>query len=175
LSIASRVIRHFDLADTPKVRPPSAAADRRSGPYPGLSEPAPGTGGLDRRWSGTARLNGPAAGEIVGSAGDASPAAPATPLAPPPGRPVPLIYTLLHYVALVLGVVSKCFIESLSRGGRMSWVTLVSSAILAAVVFPVVYKRVCDPTQVGSMQFFVSFQHGFFFQTILEEIQKALI
>ncbi len=175
MSIASRIIRHFNLADTPGVRPSSAAADRRPGPYPGLSESAPGTGSLDRYWPGTARLNGPAAGEIVGSVDDASPAAPVAPLLAPPGRPVPLIYTLLHYVVLVLGVVSKCFIESLNRGGRMGWVTLVSSAILAAVIFPFVYKRVCDPTQVGAMQFFVSFQHGFFFQTILEEIQKALI
>ena len=174
MSIASRIIRHFNLADTPGVRPSSAAADRRPGPYPGLSESAPGTGSLDRSWPGTARLNGPVAGEIVGSVGDASPDAPAAPLPPPPG-PVPLIYTVLHYVVLVLGVVSKCFIESLNRGGRMSWVTLVSSAILAAVIFPFVYKKVCNPTQVGAMQFFVSFQHGFFFQTILEEIQKALI
>ena len=128
LSLASRIIRHFDLADTPGVRPLLAAED-----------------------------------------------APAAPLPPPPKRPVPLIYTLLHYVVLVLGVVSKCFIESLNRGGRMSWVTLASSAILAAVIFPSVYKRVCDLTQVGPMQFFLSFQHGFFFQTILEEIQKALI
>jgi len=43
------------------------------------------------------------------------------------------------------------------------------------VIYPFVYKkRVCDPNQSGGLQYFVSFQSGFFFQTLLEEIQSTL-
>jgi len=102
------------------------------------------------------------------------PAGPAGEAAPPPPRPSPL-HTLGHYVALALGVLAKYFIESAQGGARVSWVTVLSAVILAAVIFPYVYRRACDPAQARGMQFFVSFQHGFFFQTVLEVVQGALI
>ncbi|MEW6032528.1 MAG: hypothetical protein AB1645_06575 [Bacillota bacterium] len=84
------------------------------------------------------------------------------------------LYTVLHYLALVLGVLAKFFIETASRGGTLSWVTVASSVILAAVAFPYVYRRVAAPGQTGAVQFFVSFQHGFFIQTVLEQVQRLI-
>lgn len=91
-----------------------------------------------------------------------------------PGCDLPFAYTVGHYVSLTLGVVGKFVIQAASGQAELGAWTLVSSAILAAVVFPFVYKRVCGPNHRGGMQFFVSFQHGFFFQTILEQVEQLL-
>lgn len=90
------------------------------------------------------------------------------------GCELPLSYTIGHYISLTLGVIGKFIIQATSGQIELSGWTLVSSAILAAVVFPFVYKRVCGPNHRGGMQFFVSFQHGFFFQTILEQVGQML-
>ena len=84
----------------------------------------------------------------------------------------PVLYTLFHYLCLVLGVMGKFFIEAASGDGQVNWVSLASAAILSAVVFPYVYRKVCDPRHPNGMQFFVSFQHGFFIQTVLEQVQR---
>ena len=96
---------------------------------------------------------------------------------PPVGFPRPggtTVYVFLNYVGVFLGVAAKYFIQY-SHGGpdSFNWVTLVSSVILSAVIYPFVYKKVCDPRLSGGVQYFISFQHGFFFQTLLEEIQRT--
>ncbi len=85
-----------------------------------------------------------------------------------------MLFTFLHYLALVLGVMGKFFIEWATGDGRLNWFSLASAAILAAVVFPYVYRKVCDPRHPNGMQFFVSFQHGFFIQTVLEQVQRLI-
>lgn len=96
----------------------------------------------------------------------------------PPPRPtvrstVTAVYVFLNYVGVAMGVGAKYFIEY-SRGRmQFSWTIMVSSIILSAVIYPFVYKRICDPRRSGGVQYFISFQHGFFFQTLLEEIQRT--
>jgi len=79
-----------------------------------------------------------------------------------------------HYVALAAGVLAKFFVEFARGEGQFNWLSLVSSLIISAVVYPFVYKKVCDPSQNGILSYFVAFQSGFFFQTLLDEIQNTL-
>ncbi len=90
------------------------------------------------------------------------------------GRRLTAGVILLHYLALTLGVLAKFFIQFTHGASRLNWLTLVSALILSAVIYPHVYKRVYDPDQNCGLQYFVSFQSGFFFQTLLEEIQNTL-
>lgn len=92
----------------------------------------------------------------------------------PNPEPTGKLAVFLHYLAIVLGVLAKYFIASTHGDEQLNWLTVVSSLILSAVVYPYVYKRVCDPSLSTGMQYFVSFQNGFFFQTLLEEIQNKL-
>lgn len=89
-------------------------------------------------------------------------------------RPRPGLSTLGHYLCVVLGVTAKFFIEQATGVARLDWTSLVSAAILSAVVFPYVYRKVCDREHPNMMQFFVSFQHGFFIQTVLEQVQRLI-
>jgi len=91
----------------------------------------------------------------------------------PEGAPSPL-YAVGHYLSVVLGVIGKYFLQFTSGRSHFSWHTIVASVILAAVVFPYVYRRVMSRNGSGAMQFFVSFQHGFFFQSILEQVERML-
>jgi hypothetical protein len=90
-------------------------------------------------------------------------------------RPAPSpVYVFLNYAAVALGVAAKYFIQYSHGLMSFNWATLVSSAIVSAVLYPFIYKKICDP-QAGGMQYFISFQHGFFFQTVLEEIQRSVL
>ncbi len=93
------------------------------------------------------------------------------------GRPLRCrspLHTVGHYVSLTLGVLAKQFTEASTGWTEFDWTTVVTAAILAAVSFPYVYKKVCDPHRSDPVEFFISFQSGFFFQTILEQVRRML-
>jgi hypothetical protein len=93
------------------------------------------------------------------------------------GRPVRCrspLHTAGHYVSLTLGVLAKQFTEASTGWSEFNWTTVITAAILAAVSFPYVYKKVCDPSRSDPVEFFISFQSGFFFQTILEQVRRML-
>ncbi len=91
-----------------------------------------------------------------------------------PGSVTPTV-ALLHYVCLVLGVLAKFFLQFTHGDGTFDWLTLASSLIISAVVYPFVFRKTTDQSQNGVMRYFVCFQNGFFFQTLLEEIQNTLV
>ncbi len=52
---------------------------------------------------------------------------------------------------------------------------LVLSLIIAAVIFPYIYKQAqLDIEKIEPIQFFIAVQNGFFWQTIMEIIGKSL-
>jgi len=84
------------------------------------------------------------------------------------------LYAVGHYLSVVLGVLGKYFLQFTSGESLFGWHTVVAAVILAAVVFPYVYRKAITRDGTDPTQFFVSFQHGFFIQTILEQVERML-
>lgn len=143
--------RYFDLNSVPDASGRSDLAALGAGCRPVSAG----------RGEGSTRTSG---GETPGVGGEAL----------VPGGECPPVKTLLHYLAVALGVLAKYFIRAVGEDGALSWLTVASSFVISAVMFPYVYKKVCDRRARGVVPYFVSLQHGFFFQTVLEQVADVL-
>ena len=87
--------------------------------------------------------------------------------------------TIAMYVGIFLGVLGKYVFTLYDPGNKFDlslfdpfW--LVIALIIAAVIFPQIYKGTkIEIQRFGPLQFFIAFQNGFFWQTILEVISKS--
>ena len=88
--------------------------------------------------------------------------------------------TMTMYIGVFLGVLGKYIFSLYVPGQRLDatlldpfWVLI--SLVIAAVIFPQIYKGAKLRIQTADpMQFFIAFQNGFFWQSILEIISKSL-
>jgi len=87
------------------------------------------------------------------------------------------LWTFANYGATVLGVVGKNIILSLQRSHELafSWAVLLSSLVVAAVVLPTIYQKSRLARQAPhAIHLFVSFQNGFFWQTLIEQLPRMM-
>jgi hypothetical protein len=89
--------------------------------------------------------------------------------------------TIVMYIGVFLGVLGRYIFANYLTGKRLDigqldpfWIII--SLIVAAVVFPQVYKGTKFKIEaIDPLQFFIAFQNGFFWQSILEVIAKGLV
>ena len=85
------------------------------------------------------------------------------------------IYHFLIYSAVVLGVLGQALFMSYTDNANQSAPSLIIGCIVAAVIFPKVSKEIgIDPENPHPMQFFLAFQGGFFWQTIIGQLGKSI-
>ena len=88
--------------------------------------------------------------------------------------------TIAMYIGVFLGVLGKYLFSLYVPGQRLDFSLLdpfwlVLSLVIAAVIFPQIYKGAKLKIEtVDPMQFFIAIQNGFFWQSILEVISKSI-
>jgi hypothetical protein len=85
-----------------------------------------------------------------------------------------VVYHIIVYMGVVLGVVGKVLFSLYTDGSAPSGPIVLISSIVAAVIFPRVSRDAgIDPDNPHPLQFFLAFQGGFFWQTLIGEIGRA--
>ena len=87
-----------------------------------------------------------------------------------------IIWTGIYYFAISLGVLSSKIMDEIDnkKSIEINKIHLLTSLIIAAVIFPTVYKHASfDSRRANPMQIFISFQFGFFFKSVLGTIQSG--
>ena len=83
-----------------------------------------------------------------------------------------IIWTLVLYFGVILGVVGQQFLTNMAGFNRF---TIIVSMILGTVVFPQMYKQAnLNARKPNLMQFFVAFQNGFFWQNLMSVLTKLM-
>ena len=86
-----------------------------------------------------------------------------------------VIYHLLMYLGVVLGVLGQAIFLSYADKKNQSAPSLIIGCIIAAVIFPKVSRETgIDPENPHPLHFFLAFQGGFFWQTIIGQIGKSI-
>ncbi len=83
---------------------------------------------------------------------------------------------LLWYLFTLLGIVARAFFAAYVGHSctDIPWGQVVFSAIVAAVIFPLIYERMATVGEATPLvlQLFVTFQAGFFWQSIFLTLTK---
>lgn len=85
-----------------------------------------------------------------------------------------VVYHVIMYLAVVLGVAGKAFFSLYIDNSGLSGPMVLISCIVGTVIFPRVSKDAgIDPDNPHPLQFFLAFQGGFFWQTLIGEIART--
>lgn len=82
-------------------------------------------------------------------------------------------YHLLAYGSVALGVLGRGVFNERSEHPSEYLSKLAVALVIAAVIYPMTaHSAEINPENVHPLHFFVAFQNGFFWETILSEISK---
>jgi hypothetical protein len=82
-------------------------------------------------------------------------------------------YHLFAYAAVVLGVLGRAFLEDNNEGFSRHLKEVIVAMIVGAVIYPATSRAAgINPEASHPLHFFVAFQNGFFWKTILSELSK---
>jgi hypothetical protein len=78
------------------------------------------------------------------------------------------VWIALQFLALVLGIIAKLFIDTVNKDSTpsVSWIRFIVTGIIALSIFPAVYKKTLDASEPGFVHLCVIFTSGLGYETL---------